>query len=407
MGKVVLLLLIPLTLFGLSLKEAEEQALKNFYLIREKKLELREVKQAYFSALSELLPQIKLSLSYYTARRQDLTLGEPPLLGSFTLLKRDFYRLNLLLEQELLNPVKLKRLHLSRRLISLKEKELKTVKSKVLWEVRKAYINALKLKALIRVYRKQLQRVEQHMRNAERLYEEGVVPFKDLLETRVRLYEVRSKLRETEIKYRNALDYLSYLTGLEVKSLQENPEFPTVDGRVDENPELAVLREALKVSEEKEKLVKLSFLPSLSFSLLLQRTTETEYLPKNRYFISFSLNWLLLGGGKRFFELRKAKAEKERIRLSYRRKEEELKLKYRSLRRELEVVEEEIKTARERLKEAKENYRLALEKYENGLGTNAEVLDAEAYLTAAEENLKIREYEKLLKLYELMEVVGK
>ncbi|NPB07942.1 MAG: TolC family protein [Aquificae bacterium] len=406
MIRFILLFLLPSVLFGISLEEAEELALKNFYLLREKEKEVRAARLGYLSALSELLPQVKLSLSYHLARRQELVLKGLPLPGSFTLLESEFYRINLLLEQELINPVKFRKVKLSRRLISLKEKELLAARNKVLWEVRRAYINALKLEALLKVYQKQRERVAGHLRNVKELYREGVVPFKDILETRVKLYEVESRIKDIKVKYENALDYLSYLTGSAVKDLEEDLELPVVKEGISGNPELRALRDLVNIAEEREKLVALSFLPTLNFSLLVQRTTETRYLPENRYLVSVSLNWLLLGGGKRVFELQKARREKEKILLTYRRKEEELKLRYRALRRELEAIEEEIRVARERLKEARENYRLAREKYENGLGINTEVLDAEAYLTAAEENLRIKEYERILKLYEIMEVAG-
>jgi len=389
-----------------SLKELEEAALKRFYALKAKRHLLKRADYGKKSAFSSFLPKLYFSYSTFRAKRQAFTVRTPFFSEELLFVKRSFYRAELVLSQELFNGVSLARLGLADWERELQERELKALENEVRGKVREEYLKALLLKAQVRVVKAQLKRLKEHLRRVKALYEEGVVPFKDLLETKVKLLEVKSALREKETLYEEALDRLSYLTGVRIKEL-ERPKEPKAEGSVEENPRLLALKKKAEGPRWKARLLKASFLPSLRADLLLQRTDESPLLPKNRYYLSLSLSWPLFEGGGRYWRIKEAREEELALLEEVRRLREELKLKERSLRRRLAVLEEEIKTAEERLKEAKEHYRLAIEKYKNGLAVNAEVLDAEAYLTSAEENLKVKRLKKLLTLYKLAEVYGR
>jgi len=90
-----------------------------------------------------------------------------------------------------------------------------------LYKVREAYVNALKAKSAVEIYRKHLELVEVHLKNVEELYKQGVVAYKDILETKVKLFEVREKLASAEANYRKSLNYLSYLAGIKVEEVED------------------------------------------------------------------------------------------------------------------------------------------------------------------------------------------
>ncbi|MDQ7082475.1 MAG: TolC family protein [Aquificota bacterium] len=295
---------------------------------------------------------------------------------------------------------------------SLKEKRLD-----VLYRVREAYINALKAKALIALYRKQIDRVKAHLRDVEELYKEGIVPFKDLLETRVRLMEVEEKVISAEAEYAKALSHLSYLVGEEVKDLEDiDPDSvgdlslkPPEDLKrtaLRSRPVLLFYRELIRSREKALDLARSLFYPVLTAEGFLQYTEESDVFPKTRYLISLALRWNVFSGLKRLRTLEIAKIEKIQETERLRDLEKRVIL-------EVETALEDIRSARARVKlaeamveEAREHLRIALEKYKAGLGTNREVLDAESYLTRAEQILRINTYDLILRMFKLRRSVG-
>lgn len=394
--------------FGISLQEAEELALKNFYDIKKKEEEVKKSQEEIYATLSELFPQVDLSYSFLFAKEQEVSVNTPFFSTGFTLTDDNFYRLNFLITQNLVNLTTLNKLKVAKTQKELKIKELELAKNAVRYKVREAYVNALKLKATVEVLEKQVKRLEEHYRNVEFLYKEGYVAFKDLLETKVKLYEAKNNLLQARANYEKSLDVLSFFTGKEVKEIEEIYEIPEVESiDLSDSPKLKVLKTAIKLSQDYVSLASSLFYPVVDFSVLYQRTNESPSLPKDRYFISLNLKWNLFSGGRRLFELRKAQKDVEVARLEYLKEEELLKTTVKGILRDIKVLQEEIETAKLRVKEAEEHYRLAVEKYKNGLGNNAEVLDAEAYLTSAEQELKVKTYDLILAKFKLLEVVGR
>ena len=409
MVKILSLFLFSLSfLFGITLQEAENLALKNFFDIKKAKKEIDKSRMEVYKAFGEFLPKINLSYSYFFAKKQDLTITTPLFSTDFTFVNDNFYRINLLITQDILNPLALAKIRIARAQKELNQIELKVVENHLRFEVRKAYINALKLKAIIKVLEKQVKRLEEHYKNVKALYDEGYVALKDLLETKVRLYEVKNKLSQAEANYRKSLDFLSFLVRRGITDVEEPQDFPLPRSRnFLQNPELKALKKAIELSQLHINAVTASFYPLVDFTILYQRTNDAPFLPKDRYYVSLNLKWNIFNGGKKGFELRKAYRDVEIARLEYLKKKELLKTKLKGILRDIKTLQEEIKTAELRLREALEHYRLAVEKYKNGLGTNAEVLDAEAYLTSAEQELRIKKYELLLAKFRLLQVLGK
>ncbi len=394
--------------YGITLQEVESLALKNFYEIKKRKKEVEQAQEEVYKAMAEFLPKIDFSYSFFLAKKQDIVVSTPFFSSKFTLIDDNFYKTNIVLNQNILNFIVLNRLKVNKIRKELKILELEAVKNSIKFKVREAYINALKSKAITEVLEKQVKRLEEHYRNVKALYKEGYVALKDVLETKVKLYEVRNKLLRARANYKKSLDFLSYLAGKKVTEVKEIKKIPTLE-KVDlsNNPRLKVLKTSIKLSKTHTKVVASYFYPLIDFSVVYQRTNESPSLPQNRYFISVNLKWNFFNGGKKIFELKKARRNVQILELEYLKEKELLKTKLKNILRDIKVLKWEIETANLRLEEAKEHYKLALEKYKNGLGTNVEVLDAEAYLTSAEQELKIKKYDLILAKFKLLEVIGR
>ncbi|MDQ7038420.1 MAG: TolC family protein [Aquificota bacterium] len=405
--------------FSITLEEAERKALERNADLRVGRLEIGRRSEEARRAFGELLPRLDFELSLNFSRRLSFTLpGVPPFPPQeFTFQKEIYPKATLLLRQDIFNPVSIRDYEIRKILEKAQVYSLKEKRLDVLYRVREAYINALKAKALIALYRKQIDRVKAHLRDVEELYKEGIVPFKDLLETRVRLMEVEEKVISAEAEYAKALSHLSYLVGEEVKDLEDiDPDSvgdlslkPPEDLKrtaLRSRPVLLFYRELIRSREKALDLARSLFYPVLTAEGFLQYTEESDVFPKTRYLISLALRWNVFSGLKRLRTLEIAKIEKIQETERLRDLEKRVIL-------EVETALEDIRSARARVKlaeamveEAREHLRIALEKYKAGLGTNREVLDAESYLTRAEQILRINTYDLILRMFKLRRSVG-
>ncbi len=412
-----LLLILCALSFGLSLKEAEKAALENFRELRIEKLEFEKKRQERLERFGRFLPQINLEASFNLSRRQSFSFTLPPLPPQELVFQKESYpKFTLQLVQELYSLPSLREYEMSRLLESSQRYLIEEKELNLLFKVREAYIKALMAKSSVEIYRKHLQRVRSHLRDVEELYREGVVAYKDVLETRVKLYEVRERLTSAEANYRKALDYLSYLVGETVDGVEEIEigEFEDISTRSEEEllrllrgrPLLRYLRESLRVAEKSVDLAESYFYPQVVLSAFFQRTEESELFPKSRYLVSLALRWSLFSGLRRFRVLEASRISRRQALERYRDAEEKLRLELRSVLEDVRTAQAKLELAKEQLRSAQEHLRIAEEKFRAGLGTNTEVLDAQSYLTTAEETLRMNSYELLLTLFKLYEVTG-
>ena len=409
MGLLLLLILSLNLAFAISLKEAEEKALSHSYQLKEAQLREIIALQRKYIKVGDLLPQVNLEFSFNLARRQDFTFSLPNLPPQrFTFIEGSFPRFNLLITQKLFDLKAFRSLDIAQSKVLLAKVETQRTLQEVLWEVRKAYLDALKAKKSKSVARAYLRMLKEHHKNVQEMYKEGLVPLKDLLETKVKLLEAQTRLKEAQTAFEKALAYLSYLTGERVRDVEDiKVEYlPLESISVEESPTLKALKVAKTLADEGTKLAKATFYPEVVLEILYQRTEETDLFPKDRYFVSFSVRWNLFSGFKRFRALEISRKEKRITSLKLQDARSKLKTLLENLRRDLKLIEEKIKVSEERLKEAKEHLRVAREKYAEGLGSNAEVLEAQSYVVSAMNTLESAKIDYLKKVFEIYRITG-
>ncbi|WP_457599956.1 TolC family protein [Hydrogenivirga sp.] len=413
----LLLSLVALS-FSITLEEAERLVKQNFYELKIERLESDKKTQERLERLGRFFPTLNLEASFNLSKKQSFTFSLPPAPPQeFVFQKGSYPKFTLQLVQELFNLRNFREYE-----ISLKEEELHTFlvkekESQAIFKVREAYINSLKAKTLVNIYRKHEELVLVHLRDVQALYKEGIVAFKDILETKVKLYDVREKLTKARANYKKSLQYLSYLTGRRVDGVEElstaiveelsrlrKPQL--LEAMLSERAILKYLRGTLRLSERYVDLSRSSFYPTAVLEAVYQRTEESDLFPKDRYLVSFAFRWNLFSGFRRFRALELSKLAQRQIQERYRDTEEKLKLELEGVLEDIDAVRAKVELARRQLEDAKEHLRIAGEKFKAGLGTNTEVLDAQSYLITAENTLKIGEYDLLLKYFKLAEVIG-
>ncbi len=409
-------LLLTLTLsFGLSLEEAQRKALESFYEVEIQRLDMSKRREERLERLGRLMPSLDLELSFNISKKQSFTFSIPPAPPQeFVFQKESYPTFTLKLDQSLFNLPDIRSYEIAKEIERSQMHLLREKKNEVLYRVREAYINALKARSVLEIYQKHLQRVEAHLKDVERLYEEGLVAYKDVLQTKVKLFEVKEKLASAQASYRKAMNFLSYLVGEEVGEVlpidTSKYMLPTDYGellkRLEERPALRYALENVRISKKGVELASSYFYPQVVFSAIYQRTEESDLFPKDRYFVSFAFRWNLFSGLRRLRSLEIARLSHREARKRYEDLRERLRLELKNTLEEIRAEQAKIDYARRQLEDAKEHLRVALEKYRAGLGTNTEVLDAQSYFKTAEETLEMSKYDLLLKIFKLREVLG-
>jgi len=409
-----LLLSLAILSFGIGLKELEESALRNYYEVEVQRLGVEKKRQERLRDFGSFLPSVNLEASYNLSRKQAFTFQVPPGPPTEVVFTKGSYpRVALGLLQNIFSLPDIRRYEISKIAESSQRYLLEEKRNEVLYKVREAYVNALMAKSLVEIYKKHLDRVNAHLRDVEELYKEGIVAYKDILETKVKLFETKEKLASAEADYRKALNYLSYLSGMKVDDVEGIPQelgmsldYGELVYKLEERPLLRYYRENVSLSEKAVELSKSYLYPQVSFEALYLRTEESDLFPKDRYSASLVLRWQLFDGLKRFRAIEEAKIENLKAVKGYQDLKERLALELKNLLEEIEATRVKVELSEKQLEDAREHLRIAEEKYRAGLGTNTEVLDAQSYLKTAEENLQMSRLSLQLLIFKLKEVLG-
>jgi outer membrane protein len=261
------------------------------------------------------------------------------------------------------------------------------------------YFNLLESEKMVLVAGEEVDRLESHLKDAQNLYEEGVITKNDLLQAQVRLSDARQRLlaaknlREVNVSNLNNALTLPLTTQTEVTDVTEVPvELTGVNmekawGVAERNrPEVLIIDGTLKSLDLQEVSKKAEYYPRI----FVKGGYDYE---ENRY-LTHEDNWsLVLGLGINLFHGGRTKAEVLKIRQQKEKLLEQKKKLIDDIKLEVEKYILDSRTARQRLdvtkdaiQQAKENLRINRTKYEEGVGTATDVLDAVTLLTVAETN---------------------
>jgi len=374
--------------------------LKNSKEIQKARSEYRISDLLYREAVSAYFPTINLfysrtNLSEVPNYSFSLP-GAPP--ATFSLFNDSYYQFGVKLNQPLFTggqitySVKLRNKQKKATYYLFKE----TV-NRVILTVKEDYYNLLKAKASVKTAETYLKAAKSHYRDVRAFFEEGIVPRRDLLEAEVKLRDAEEKLTYAKSLYTVALEKLK--TDVGVPEIPFSPKgtlkFEPVNFSLDEllktafesRPILKYAEMMKKASNEGVKLSASAFSPKAFLSIGYQKTDQYPGEVYSSTAVSFTVNFPLFEGGKRFFQLERAREERHKAEVSLRELKDRVRLQVVSAYTRLQSAASRVRTAQSQVEEAKELLRDSKERYREHVGTSTEVVDAIAYLYSAERAL--------------------
>jgi outer membrane protein len=285
-------------------------------------------------------------------------------------------------------------------------------------ETLSTYLRILALKAQRRVVEQRVTSLEEHLREAKDLYEQGLVARNDLLGTEVRLRNVKDQLGQIDNGQAVAEAALNRLMGRDPSetvllpdSLSTSPPLPeTVSDLRKRLAERSPVLRALRAREESERrtadLRRREDLPSL-FAKASHEYQQNQYLSYPQSNVLFlGLNWSIFDGGARHAGRRQADLAVEKTQHEIDDVRRGLEIEVERAGRDYEQALREAATARSNTSAAEENLRIVEDQYKAGLARTTDVLDAEATLAESRFAVANQHYTAYLRQGALLGAAG-
>lgn len=283
-------------------------------------------------------------------------------------------------------------------------------------EVIKAYIDVFVWDSMIDIYTKQMQALESIYNQAEGFFQAGLITKVDLLQTKVKLSEVKRDLVQAQSNRKVAVARLSQLIGRDLSD--ETLEKPQIDiSDLKDFKELLetaytnrgivdYYRYSIKQAEKLESIQKADFLPKVFAQAEYVYTSQNPYLdPKGNFLFTVGAT-LQFQGASPYYGFLKAKSDTSKLRYDLENLKESIKVELKTAYENFIASKENYKVSLDNLEYAKEYFNLVKQQYENQLATSTDLLNAESSLTKAFESKEINYYNMMKAYVEIKRVVG-
>ena len=421
MKKLVIIALFPVVSYGMSIDEAVEKAVNNNLSLKQYRLNIKKAEYQIKEDFNLFMPELFTNFRFTTMKDtpyQNLPAGILPFPFSFKQTEKDIRYFDLGINYYLFTGFsRFEKLKISKyEKKASKELYLEEL-NKIKTEVKKAYIDVLMANSVVHIYKKQLEAVERHLYRVKEFYKQGLVAKIDILQTRVKLSQIKRDLRKAEGDLKVAKARLKNLIN---ESMDTDFQPEPLSLEIPENlnlPELykkaLINRHLIKAVDIKSKQLKKvekielsEFYPKIYAQAKYFYTNEYPYLdPKENYALTVGITWQFQSL-KPYYSFLKQRIEHRKTRLKLEQIKNDIKLQVKASYERFLTAKENLKVAQDSLSEAEEYYRLTVEQFKNQLASTTDVLDAESMLTSAKKGREISYYQLLKAYFDLQEAVG-
>jgi len=287
----------------------------------------------------------------------------------------------------------------SKAILESKKLDTRRVRNLVSLDFALTYFDVLEADKRILVAAKEVERLESHLRDAQDLYEEGVITRNDLLQAEVRLADAKQRLLSarnlravTSSRLNSMLVRpLSVDTQLaDVEELAPGYTIPDLESgwaiALRGRPEISIVNETMRSLDLEEEARRAEYFPKF-FAQGGYDYTENHYMVNqgNLQFL-LGMTMSLFSGGSTRAELSRVRSQKLQLLEQKAKLEDDIRLEVEQYSLDLRDARARITVTKDSVGQAEENLRINRVRYVEGAGTATDVLDAVTLLTTAETN---------------------
>ena len=296
--------------------------------------------------------------------------------------------------------------------------EVQAVRQQLQLDTTVEYYEVLRSGKLLDVARQTEGDFAGHLKQVRQMYDEGVVAWRDVLQTKVRLANAENSRVQAENAYQLSQYALNKRIGLplhgELKlqepAAQEAPQETMaayVEQGVAKRPEMAQSQAGVVMAKEKIKEARSSKQPSWALTGSTAWDDNEAFGGKNRDWTAMLIVQLnLFDSGAAQAKLKQAKAGEAAAREEERQTKDAISLEISDAHLRVQEALKRIEATRTAVEEAQTNFNISRESYAAGVGTNLDVMDAEVALQQAQTNYIQASYDLQISRARLEKAVG-
>ncbi len=268
----------------------------------------------------------------------------------------------------------------------------------LVYNVQEAYYDALLTDALLRVARESVRTFERNLRDAREMFDAGMVSRFEVLRAETELSARKTDATAAENGRRLAMANLRRLLNLPHDTplvldghFDGEPIRDSINEALAEalatRPELKALRKGIEAAEAGERAARGEFLPRVAAAVEYTNIEGAAALTPDGWSFNVGAEWTLFGGGRRWYQLREARADTRAARHQLDELERLIELDVNNAYIQTREAMAKVRSERDTVELAREGLRMAELRFQEGAGTQSEVLEAELALTSAETQL--------------------
>jgi len=426
-GAVVVLMLIGLVIVDpptgyaqrvVTLEDAYRSAMAQSQQIGISRENLVQAEREIDRAKSFLYPSVNTDANYQ--RRPEAKFGGfGPGAAEIPILPQTQEQFNLTLSQPLYTGGRATAAFRSAKLgVKGGELDLNLTTENLLFDVARAYYDALKAQRNVEIEENEVKRLEAHLTDAEKRFRVGEAIKTVVLRAQAELANARARLIVARNDQATTLDQLALLARIEGPfdladppslTLSEKTEAEWVNTAHSRRSDLNRLSANVQISEEQVTIARGTFLPTLRLEgryNWLHQNPQTPFSITNDRSALLIFSFPIFEGRIRVAELAQARSRNRQAVLQKELLSDQIAVEVRRSLLNLNALTSEVEVVKAQVAFARENFSLVSRQFAVGLATNIDVLDANASLISAERQLTKTIYDREVAILQVEKSVG-
>lgn len=424
-------LILPLTaqIKQYTLEESINLGLKNSKLIKYSNSKLNESKSFYKEINAKFYPHLSLNASYTRLSEVDPFIVDVPFAAQPIKIQDALlnnYSLKAMITQPLFTGFKLSS---SRSAAEFNEKAVKVENedeaNKVSLEIKKVYLNFVKIKKTLSLFDERLKSIELHINDSKQYLKNGLITKNELLKLQVLKSETEIKRLEISNNLEVIKSRFNQLLGIELKTETDVMEdlnikyyqlekFDVLKNEAIKNrAELKSTRYKIKAASEKIIVAGSEYLPQVNlFASLNYENPNQRIMPLKDEFnetwsAGINLKWNLWNWGETSAKKQQATEKYNQLRLNSEMLIEKIELEVYKKYLKLITENKKVKLAELQLEQTSENFRIVKKKYIEHLVSGSELSDVETDLLDAKIKMLNSSIDRKITEEELFKSLGR
>lgn len=297
--------------------------------------------------------------------------------------------------------------------------EILATKQQLKLEASNGYYKVLQNKTLLEIAKQTVDDFSSHLNRVQQMYDSGVAPWHDVLQTKVRLANAENDLVKAQNDYDLAVYSLNKTMGLPLHSkitltepliYQEYALAPydvTAYGLA-HRPEMVQQQENIKIEEAKIKIAQSEHRPNVMLTGTMAWNNDNFAGTANRDWTAMLVTqWNLFDSGNIKAKVRQAQFGELVAQKQAQQTQDNISLEINDAYLSMKESEKRINTNKVAVEEGSMNFDIAQKAYNAGVGTNLDVMDAELALNQAKTNYTNALFDYNMSKARLNKAIGK